>query len=107
MSDLELTVRTIDGMLPDMPTKSLQKWHAILSTTLLKIEAELHAVSEHVCSICLFKEFGYRNELPIGWQKKDDVEICFMHDNGDIPKPQLDNKPVSIDETMEELLAIL
>lgn len=77
---LELTVRTIDDMLPDMPTPALQKWQAILHTALVKVEKELTATYLHTCTICFLQEYGYRDELPSAWYKKGDAEICFQHD---------------------------
>lgn len=83
INDLELAVRTIDNMLPDMPTKSLQKWQGILRTALIKIEKELTNTYEHTCKICFFQEYGYRDELPSFWYKKGEAEICFNHEYKD------------------------
>lgn len=80
INDLELAVRTIDDMLSDMPTKSLQKWQGILRSTLVKIEKELTNTYLHTCKICFFQEYGYRDELPSAWYKKGDAEICFQHE---------------------------
>lgn len=80
MTDLELTVRTIEEMLPDMPTAGLQKWKGILQTALIKIDKELTAVSLHTCRICFLEEWGYRDDLPVSWYKKGEAEICFSHD---------------------------
>lgn len=79
MTDLELAVRTIDEMVPDMPTESLKKWKGILTTALLKINKELTATQLHTCKICFLEEFGYRDELPVSWYKKGSAEICFQH----------------------------
>lgn len=78
--EFELTVRTIDDMLPDLPTKSLQKWQAILHTSLIKINKELTNTYLHTCKICFFQEYGYRDELPASWYKKGGAEICFQHE---------------------------
>lgn len=86
MNDLELTVRTIEEMIPEMPTKSLQKWQGILRTALLKVERELTASFEHTCKICFFQEWGYRDELPSFWYKKGDAEICFKHEYNESEK---------------------
>lgn len=86
INELELTVRTIEDMIPDMPTKSLQKWQGILRTALLKVERELTASFEHTCKICFFKEWGYRDELPSFWYKKGSAEICFKHEYKDAEK---------------------
>lgn len=113
MTDLELAVRTIEQILPDMPTAGLQKWKGILETALVKIESELCAVAEHTCSVCFFKEFGYRDEMPIGWREKGDIKICFQHEDKEVAdamqaaleadKPE----PVNTERTLEELMAIL
>lgn len=113
MNDLELAVRTIENILSDIPTKGLEKWKGILETTLLKIDTELSAVAEHVCSVCMSKEFGYRKELPVGWRSRGDIIICFQHEDDEIAnvlqkalkadKPE----PVSTERTLEELYSIL
>lgn len=114
INNLELTVRTIESILPDMPTKSLKKWKGILETALTKIDAELTAVAEHACSVCLLKEFGYRDELPVGWREKGDLVICFNHEDAEIAKvikDFLDKDEVQqeerADKALEELYAIL
>lgn len=86
INDLELAVRTIDDMLPDMPTPALQKWQGILKTALLKTEKELTATYLHTCKICFFQEWGYRDELPSLWYKKGEAEICFQHEYADAEK---------------------
>lgn len=80
MTDLELAVRAIDDMLPEMPTPALQKWQAILKTALIKVEKELTNSCLHTCRICFLEEWGYRDELPSSWYKKGDAEICFQHE---------------------------
>jgi len=80
MTDLELTVRTIEEMLPDMPTAGLQKWKGILQSALIKIDKELTAVCLHTCVICFHEEWGYRDDLPVSWYKKGNAEICFQHE---------------------------
>ena len=80
MTDLELTVRTIEELLPDMQTKQLQKWKGILQTALIKIDKELTSVQLHTCRICFLEEWGYRDDLPVSWYKKGEAEICFSHD---------------------------
>jgi hypothetical protein len=80
INDLELAVRTIDDMLPDMPTKGLQKWEAILQSALTKVKVELTNTYLHTCKICFFQEYGYRDELPSSWYKKGSAEICFQHE---------------------------
>lgn len=113
MSDLELAVRTIENILPDMPTKGLQKWKGILTTALVKIEAELGAVAEHTCGVCLFKEFGYRTDLPVGWREKGDLTICFNHEDNevaDLLQKALDAdkpEPVDTEKTLDELMALI
>lgn len=86
VNDLELTVRTIDDMLPDMPTEGLQKWQGILRTTLTKIEKELTNTMLHTCAICFFQEYGYRDELPSAWYKKGDAHVCFQHEYAESEK---------------------
>lgn len=113
MTDLELAVRTIEGILPDMPTDGLKKWKGILTTALVKIEAELCAVAEHTCSVCLTKEFGYRDELPVSWREKGDIVICFNHEDKEVADAmskalKADTpEPVNTERTLEELLDIL
>lgn len=80
MTDLELAVRTIEELLPDMQTKQLQKWKGILQTALIKIDKELTNVQLHTCRICFLEEWGYRDDLPVSWYKKGEAEICFSHD---------------------------
>lgn len=113
MTDLELAVRTIENILPDMPTEGLRKWKGILETALTKIDAELCAVAEHTCSVCFSKEFGYRDELPVGWRERGDLVICFQHEDkevADVVKAALEadvQEPVDTGQTLEELMAIL
>jgi len=113
LNDLELAVRTIEDILPEMPTAGLQKWKGILTTALVKIEAELCAVAEHTCSVCLFKEFGYRDEMPIAWREKGDIKICFNHEDAEVAATlkkalKADTlEPVNKDEALENLLAEL
>lgn len=80
MSDLELAVRTIESVIPDMPTDGLQKWKSILQTAILKIDKELTSTTCHTCVICFFEEWGYRDELPVSWYKKGGAVICFNHE---------------------------
>lgn len=113
MNELESAVRTIESILPEMPTKGLQKWKGILTTALVKIEAELESVKEHVCGVCLYKEFGYRTELPVGWREKGDLTICFNHEDAEIAellKKALDAdklEPVDTEKTLDELMSQL
>lgn len=110
MNDLELAVRTIESILPEMPTKGLQKWKGILTTALVKIEAELSAVAEHTCSACLLKEFGYRDELPVGWREHGDIIVCFNHEDSEIAEAiqaSLDADKVDTEQTLEELMAAI
>jgi hypothetical protein len=113
MNDLELAVRTIESILPEMPTAGLQKWKGILTTALVKIEAELCAVAEHTCSVCFFKEFGYRDELPIAWREKGDIKICFNHEDAEVAsmlKKGIDaeaSEPVDSDQALEDLMALI
>lgn len=113
MNDLELAVRTIENLLPDMPTAGLQKWKGILTTALVKIEAELCAVAEHTCSVCFFKEFGYRDELPVGWREKGDIVICFNHEDKEVADAMSKAlkadmpKPVNTEKTLDELMAMI
>lgn len=114
INDLELAVRTIEGILSEMPTKGLQKWKGILETALVKIEAELlNTTQEHVCGVCLSKEFGYRTELPVGWREKGDLTICFNHEDNevaDLLKKALDAdkpEPVNTEKTLDELYAMI
>lgn len=86
INELELTVRTIENMLPEMSTKQLQKWQGIFRTALLKTEKELTATSLHTCSLCFFQEWGYRDDMPTSWFKKGDSEICFNHTYEDAEK---------------------
>lgn len=113
MTDLELAVRTIEDILPDMPTKGILKWQSILWTALAKIENEMNRHVEHVCGVCLFKEFGFRDELPIAWREKGDLTICFNHEDNEVAellKKALDAdkpEPVDTEKTLDELMAIL
>lgn len=113
MNDLELAVRTIENILPDMPTERVQKWKGILETALVKVDAELESVAEHTCSICASKEFGYRTELPAGWRERGDLIICFQHEDTEIAEAietalaaDKANEP-SEEETLEELMAAI
>ncbi len=86
INDLELTVRTIVEMLPDLPTKQLQKWQGIFRTALLKTEKELTATSLHTCVLCFHQEWGYRDDLPASWYQKGEAEICFAHEYAEAEK---------------------
>lgn len=103
VSDIELAIRAIEGILPTIPTKELQKWKGILTTALIKINAELNSTQNHVCDICSFEEHGYRDELPISWREKDDLVICFNHEDNKIAK----SKPVNTEKTLEDLMEML
>lgn len=86
INDLELTVRTIEEMLPDMPTSGLEKWYAIFRSALAKVEQEMKATMLHTCKLCFFQEYGYRDELPSGWFGKGDSHVCFQHSFEDAAK---------------------
>lgn len=86
INELELTVRTIEEMLPDLPTSQLQKWQGIFRTALLKTEKELTATSLHTCVLCFTQEWGYRDDLPTSWYQKGDSEICFSHEYAEAEK---------------------
>lgn len=86
INDLELTVRTIQEMLPELPTSQLQKWYSIGRTFLAHVEQEMKATHLHTCRICFFEEWGYRDELPSFWYKKGSAEICFKHEYKDAEK---------------------
>jgi len=113
MTDLELAVRTIENILPDMPTKAIQKWLAILNTAAVKCEAELNSTKMHRCGVCGFEEYGYRTELPIAWREHGDLTICWNHEDAEVAeemqkamdadKPD----PVDTEETLDELLALI
>lgn len=107
MTDLELTVRTIESDIPDMSTKQLQKWKAILTTAVLKIDRELQAVQLHTCTICFFQEYGWRNDLPMGWYEKDSDAICFQHEGNDTIKPSDKPEKVSTEQTLDELMDLI
>lgn len=136
MNELELTLRTIDDLLPELPTSALKKWKAIIYTLEAKIDEELKNTCLHQCRICFFSEYGYRDELPSFWYKKGDAEICFQHEYKDAEKllkdagyetdaffpPEVENpsidalkvtmdnlpeKPSEQEETLEELMSLL
>lgn len=113
MNNLELAVRAIEDILPEMPTKGIMKWKAILYTAIAKIEDEMNRQQEHICGVCLFKEFGFRDQLPVAWREHGDLIVCFHHEDEEIAdqlakaleadKPE----PVDTERTLEELMAIL
>lgn len=113
LNDLELAVRTIENILPDMPNKSLEKWHGIFTTALIKLEAEQASTQMHLCSVCGFEEYGYRTDLPIAWREKGDIKICFNHEDAEVAdmlKKGLEAEapaPVNEEETLEDLMALL
>jgi hypothetical protein len=80
INDLELAIRTVDDMLPELSTEQLQKWKGILTGALTKIDKELVATHLHTCQICFLQEWGYRDEMPSAWFRKGGAEICFQHD---------------------------
>lgn len=113
MNDLELAVRTIENLLPDLPNKSLQKWHGILTTALVKIETEMNSTKMHACGVCGFEEYGYRAEVPVGWRERGDLTICFNHEDNEVAEllqkaVDADTpEPVNTEETLEELMAMI
>lgn len=113
MNDLELAVRTIEDILPEMPTKGIQKWKGILITALAKIEDELNATKEHVCGVCFSKEYGFRTELPSGWREKGDLTICFNHEDNEVAEllqkaVDADTpEPVDTEKTLDDLMALI
>ncbi len=84
MHKFELAVRSVEEILPQLSTEKIQKWKGILTSALIKIDSELESTSEHICDVCLLKEFGYRTELPIGWRQRGDLTICFNHEDNEI-----------------------
>lgn len=113
MNELELAVRTIENILPEMPTKGIQKWKGILETALIKIDAELESTLMHRCGVCGFEEYGYRTEVPISWREKGDLTICFKHEDNEVAEiletaieADKANEP-SKEQTLEELMAEL
>lgn len=86
INDVELAVRTIEDILPEMPTAQLQKWQGIFRTALLKTEKELTATCLHTCALCFTQEWGYRDDLPVSWYQKGDSEICFSHEYAEAEK---------------------
>lgn len=113
MNDLELAVRTVEDILPDMPTKGLYKWKGILESAIAKIDRELDSAQMHACGVCGFEEYGHRTELPVGWRERGDLVLCFKHEDKEIAeilekaieadKPE----PVDTEDTLEELMAQL
>lgn len=112
MTDLELAVRTIEDILPEMPTAGIQKWLAILNTAAMKCEAELNSTIMHQCTACGFEEYGYRTELPVGWRGKYDTQVCFNHTEKEVdswlqkPAP-VEATAASTEESLEDLMALL
>lgn len=113
MSDLELAVRGIEQIIPDLSDEKLNKWHGILTTALLKIEGEMRTVAEHICSVCLAKEYGHRDSLPVGWREHGDLKLCFGHEDKEIAdalerglKAEAP-EPVKVDDVLAELMAEL
>jgi hypothetical protein len=86
MTDPELAIRTIDGLIPQMSTAQIQKWKGVLSSALAKIDKELTATHLHTCKICFYQEWGYRDELPSAWYQKGEAEICFQHEYNEAEK---------------------
>jgi len=113
MTDPELTVRTIETMLPQISTAQLHKWKAIFTTAVLKIDRELESLHIHTCTICFLQEYGWRNELPVSWFQKGDAEICFQHDYNAVDalledaEPFPDKELETVDKTLEELMDLI
>lgn len=136
VNELELTVRSIEDMLPDLSTERLEKWYAIFHTALAKVKKEMEATCLNTCQICFFQEYGYRNEIPSLWYQKGSAIICFQHEYADaerllkeagretdafLPpdiatpsveslKVRMDNlppPPPEEDKTLEELMALI
>lgn len=114
MNDLELAVRTIEEILPDMPTEGLQKWQGILTTALVKVEAELNSTMLHRCDVCGEEEYGYRTETPIQWRVQGELTICFRHEDKDIAdrletalKADEEQVKQTAEESLEELMDLI
>lgn len=114
MSDLELAVRTIEELLPDMPTKAIQKWLGILNTAAVKCEQELASTMMHRCGVCGSEEYGYRTEMPVGWREKGDLVICFNHEDDEVAKllkeaiaTDTEESETNAEETLDELMALI
>lgn len=113
INDLELAVRTIEHILPDMPTEGLKKWRGILTTALIKIDRELESTQMHLCGVCGFEEYGFRTELPIAWREKGDLKICFQHEDAEVADAlskalEADRPDPAVQEqTLDELMALL
>ena len=105
--ELELAIRTIEDMLPTMPTKNLLKWKGIFTSALVKVDAELQTTQMHKCMVCGFEEYGFRTELPVGWREHGDLVVCFGHEDEEIAEAlqkALDAdapEPATLDELME------
>lgn len=107
MSDLELAVRTIEKILPDMPTNQLTKWKGVFTSALVKLEDELNSTMMHKCGVCGSEEYGHRSELPIGWREVGDLVLCFNHEDNEAAtqlKDALDADKEKADQTAEESL---
>lgn len=114
MTDLELAVRTIENILPDMPTKQLQKWKGIFTTALIKLEDELNSTLMHTCGVCGEEEYGYRTDLPTGWREAGDLMICFNHEDNEVAAQlaealEKDKEEVAqtAEESLDELMAMI
>lgn len=136
INDLELTLRTIQEMLPELSTAQLHKWYAIGHTFVAHVEQEMKATHLHTCKICFIQEWGYRDELPSAWYQKGSAEICFQHEYNEseqllkdagfeddaffppeIPSPSLGAlkvamanlppPPSEVEKTVDELMALL
>lgn len=113
INDLELAVRTIENLLPDMPTKSIEKWKGIFCTALAKLEEELNSTLMHKCGVCGYEEYGFRTQLPIGWREKGDLTICWHHEDNEVADLLAkalkadEPEPVNTEKTLDELMALI
>lgn len=113
INDLELAVRAIEEITAEMPTKALQKWRAIFTSAIIKIDAELGSTQINTCDVCGFQEYGFRTELPVAWRERGDLTICFKHEDNEIAEAiqkslEADKpEPIDTEKSLDELLAMI
>lgn len=101
------TVRAIEKHLAVLPSSVLERWKGVFITAAHKIDNELNSTMMHRCDVCGEEEYGYRTELPIQWYVKGELTVCYNHERDGVVIEEVVEPEATVEETLEELMAIL
>ena len=101
------TVRAIEDHLALLPSSVLERWKGIFVTAAHKVDAELNSTMMHRCDICGDEEYGYRTELPALWYIKGELTICHKHESDEVLAEETSEPETTVEQTLDELLAMV